>query len=418
MQNLLKKVWSNEFSKGAVYIFISSYISNFLNYVFNILLGRSLGPTGYGEINALYSYISLISFPMGVLATIVIQKIGQAESQIKTVYLLEEFFLRKLKTWIPLLLILLILTPFLSRITNLSMAASLSMIPLIYLSVLGSFYGSVLHGLRAFVLIASITIIAGILKTLGPVLTSLGVDGMTTILIFLFLSQGVGIPFAFYYIRRKIQASRIHKTEPKIDRRLITVFTSKAFLLTASSTIAVTIFGTFDIIIVKKFLSGELAGIYSSWSLFAKIIFYILGPIQSVIFVFFATKTQSVWQSRILIMTLITLLLVSMLSYIGYSFLPSFIVHFFFGSKFDAVIPLLQYASIFGFFYSVVAIINSYFLAKRSKFTLILTFSIIIYIILLLFIPKQLINIIWLNIVFSFAVSVIYIFAFWKFRNK
>ena len=76
MMKLLKKLWANEFFQGGFFLTSSSFTINVLNYFFNLLAARTLGPSGFGEITAFFSYNNIFSVPILVVTLVLIQKIG------------------------------------------------------------------------------------------------------------------------------------------------------------------------------------------------------------------------------------------------------------------------------------------------------------------------------------------------------
>ena len=83
-----------------------------------------------------------------------------------------------------------------------------------------------------------------------------------------------------------------------------------------------------------------------------------------------------------------------------------------FGNKFLGVVPYLGFAGIFGTFYAAISFLNTYFLAKKGLPSLILIILLPLYFLALFFLPKNLLNLIWTNIVFSGIVACTYLGAF------
>jgi O-antigen/teichoic acid export membrane protein len=134
---------------------------------------------------------------------------------------------------------------------------------------------------------------------------------------------------------------------------------------------------------VKKYFTPLETGLYSSWSLFAKILFYLVGPIIQVVFVFFAENRKQKLQEQVLLISLGILLFVGVAGYIGYAFFGRFFILILFGNKYLSLLPYLGLAALFGSLYSALNFLNSYFLAKKSRFALILFFSLPLYWLLL-----------------------------------
>ena len=416
MRNKIRLLWSNEYIQGGFFLTISSFIINFLNYLFHFIAGRILGPSGYGEITSLYSYISLISVPVAVVSTFFIQKISSRENnQHEYAAVLETLFWKFLRHWLWILFPLLLLIPFIPRITNLTPSIAYTLIPFIILGFIGSFYGSVFQGLRLFFLSALLAILSGVFKLTSIVPAVIKINNISGVVItqlfFSLITLGISI-----FIIRKILKKFRQKNSLQKNVNIGRILTNKFFLMTLISLLGVALIGALDMIFVKKFFSAYESGIYNSWNLFAKIILYILGPMSQVSFVFFSDRSQRHLQERVLIISIILLGVVGISGYIGYLTFGSLLLNIMFGSKFNAVLPYMGYAAIFGAFFSAITFFNSYFLAKKSKMALLVFFMIPIYIIGLYIIPKNILNIMYVNIAFSALLTIIYSYIF--FFNK
>ncbi|OGK24684.1 hypothetical protein A3C25_01770 [Candidatus Roizmanbacteria bacterium RIFCSPHIGHO2_02_FULL_38_11] len=412
MLKTAKKIWSNEFFKGGIFYTASSFVIHIMNYLFNFLAGRSLGPKGYAEISALFSYLIIALVPTVVFSTLLVQKISAtSQNRVAYTYTLETLFCEKIRRWWFIAILPILFTPLLPILTNLTPLAAWSLFPLIILALLSTFYGSALQGLKLFLAFSLIGVFATFLKLLGALLVTAGIDGLATVLFFLILSS-----FFLFYLSKTVVTNNLRKkiesAPKKIERRILHIFKSRQFVIIFISTLSLTLLNNIDIVLVKKFFLAEDAGIYSSWSLFAKIILYLLGPLISLSFVFIAgTKSESS-QNKTLIYSLVVLLFVGLVSFVFYKNFAIFIITFFFGSKFQAVAPFLARASIFGSFYAALTFLNSFYLAKNSPLALILPVLLPIYIVLFYLIPKKLSAITTLNIFFSAAVFLVYLAAY------
>lgn len=411
MRNTINKVWKNDFFKGGALITISSFLANILNYFFSVLAAHALGPSGFGEISALFSYTAVFSIPMMVMSLIVINKIGsKGEGAKPFARALQEWFLFKLRKWWFLGVPAAIAVPLVPGLTNLAPASGYALLPFITLNFLLAFYTAVIQGLQFFFWASLIGVLASVLKLAGAVLVIGGIDGLTTVIVFLLLSSL--IPLVASYAVAKQNTPHARMPSDKINKRLAHAILNKYVIFTFLSILAVTLFNNADVIFVKKYFSAQEAGIYGSWSLFSKIILYLMGPLSLVSFIFFSDKNSEKSHERVLNLTLIILVFIGIVSYIFYRFLSVELIRVLFGSKFNAVAPYMAGASLFGTFYTTTSFINNYFLAKKSNFSLMLFGLIPVYFILLFIIPKTLGDIISLNIYFSGAIMSLYIIAY------
>jgi O-antigen/teichoic acid export membrane protein len=352
----------------------------------------------------------LLSIPISVLSTIIVQKIGSSREE-KLIYTrsIEAYINNKIKRYLPLLFLSLILIPFIPRITNLSFFTSLFIIPLIILTILTSIYNSMFQGLKLFWLIAWISLMSAFMKMIGGIATALHLGKLEVVLIFLFFSSIVSY-FASVYFFKSETKKIVNTTFPK--KRILHYLFSSQFLVTGLSVGAMMALNNIDIIYVKKFFNAPEAGLYSSWSLFAKAIFYVLGPLLGVSFIFFAHNKNETDQYRSFILSLLGLIILGILSFLCYSFFSNTIITLLFGKKFIPITPYLGLASIFGSLYAIITFVTNYFVAKSSKWSLVLAGSLPIYILGLFLIPKSIVTLFYLNIIYSTSVVIICLIAF------
>lgn len=411
MKKLIRSVWNNEFYQGGIVLTSGSFVINFLNYLFSILTAKSLGPNGFGEISALLSYIAVCSLPFTIFTSIVIQKISAIRTDRKNYSLsLEYLFITKTKKILLFFIPLIVVIPFLPRFTNLSILSSYTLVPLIVLNLITSFYMAANNGLRLFFLITITNVGAAVFKFSGAVLTYFHIDGITTIISFLFLSALFSLITNYFFFHNKTK--QINTKIKKIEKSIVSIVLSRQFLIFALSAAGISLFGTIDIIFVKKFFSAEIAGIYSSWSLFSKIILYVVGPLISLSFIFFSSTETRNQQRKVFIVSLILLLFIGLAGYLVYTNFAQLLIAIFFGERFNSVMQYLGRASIFGSLYTAILFMNNYFLSKKSLASLILPFGLPIYIGFLIAIPRHLTNVMDLNIIFSGAVIIMYLLVF------
>lgn len=409
MKKKFHSIINNQFIQGSLLFTISNIFISLLNYFFNFLAGRSLGPTGYGEIVAFFSYTAIFSIPFTVISSLIIQKISSSNlDHLAFSKSLEFWFMGKLKKWWFISIIFLFIAPFLPKLTNLSPVTSFLIIFTVMLSLFSVFYSSALQGLRIFLLISIIGIITVFIKFLGALAISINFGGLSTILTFLVISSIFNLSAVFFSFKKFV---RPRVVEYKIEKRIASAILNPYFFLTAISVISIILLTNFDIIFAKKFFVAKDAGLFAAWSLFAKIVFYLVGPLVTLSFIFFSNKKNIGEQERILAGTLLVLFFVGSACYIAYTFFP-FLVEVIFGNKFTYIIDFLPQAAIFGIFFSIINLFNNYFLAKKSLFTLILPLAFPVYIFLLFIFGKDFSGIIKIDVFFGLGISIIYLGAY------
>lgn len=412
MRRHIKLYWSNEYVQGGVLLTLSAFLANALNYVFNFFAARVLGPSGYGELIAFYSYIALFSVPMVVFSNIIIQRISShAENPYAYANSFATQFKHILFRLLPFIGLSFLGIPFISRITNLSPVVSYLLIPAVVLSLVSSFYLSVYQGLKLFFLFSLLGFASVVFKLASIAIPVLKWGALNEVLIFQFCAS-VFILALSYFILSNLLRNYVYGRTSSTVSKLHRFLTGSQFIITLFSVLSFTMLSNVDVMFVKKFFSSGETGIYGSWALFAKIILYVVAPLTQISFIFFASNSKKYLQDRVLLITLGILILVGIGGYAGYSYLGTFFISSLFGNTFLEVAPYLGLAAIFGMFYAAISFLNSYFLAKKSRYALILAVLLPFYIITLFFLPKTLVYLMWTNIIFSALVAASYLGAF------
>ena len=172
-----------------------------------------------------------------MVSTFFIQKISSRENnQHEYAAVLETLFWKFLRHWSWILFPLLLLIPFIPRITNLTPSIAYTLIPFIILGFIGSFYGSVFQGLRLFFLSALLAILSGIFKLTSIVPAVIKINNISGVVItqlfFSLITLGISI-----FIIRKILKKFRQKNSLQKNVNIGRILTNKFFLMTLFSVI-------------------------------------------------------------------------------------------------------------------------------------------------------------------------------------
>lgn len=404
----IKKLSENKFFRGGILLTAATFVVGPLNYLFTSLSGKILGPSGYSEIAALFSYLGIFSVPLSVINTDVIRRLGaKRENRFDVFGKWENWLWQKIRRWKFFIIPYIFLIPAVSYITNLSTPFSFTLLILSLLSFLGVFYLAALQGLHLFFAFAALAIISVIIKLLGPIFIFFKIDGLSTISVFLILSSLSTILLA-KFILSKYSISTLNQVSSHAPAIKEIIF-RKEIYITILSMLGITLLSNLDIVYVKKFFPPDTAGIYAAWSLFAKIVLYILSPVTSVSFIFFSSKKEETWHSRGLAFSICLCLFVGILLYITYFFLGDFVVKLIFNNQYVSIISFLPSAAIFGSLYTFIIMLNNLALAKNSLTSLVSIIFIPLYFFSLLYFGKNIQNVISINIIIAAFISVVYI---------
>lgn len=412
----MKRFLRNSYVQGSVFLTLASFLVNLSNYFFHFISARVLGPSGYGEIVAFFSYSLILSVPTSALSLVVVQRVSSAKKlRIEYAFSLFQRLNLTIYRYLPLVIFSFLLFPILAKLTNLDLLTVLLLLPTIVITAKLTFYESLLQGLHVFSFFSLILVVLGLIKLASLIPIAFNIKSTFSILMLQVAGTCTVLLLITYYLGlffkskiKKPKAYSVFSITKLVSRRQLQI----AFL----SVVALSLLNNLDIIYVKKFYSDAEAGLYSSWVMFAKIIFYLVGPILQIFFVFFASNQEPKKQELVLILSLVLSLLVSILGFLGYQLFGNSFIKLLFGFRYTPIQSYLPLAAIYGGFFSSLTLFNTYFLARNKNSGIILAGLLPLYLIALFFLPKNLSSIMYLNIGFSLLVFIVYFVSYWTTR--
>jgi len=320
-------------------------IANILAYLYHLVVGRILGPVGYGELAALISIFYILNAPSAVVQNILVKffsglKAKQDYGQAKRLFLR----ITRLLIIIQVVLFVLLL-PFVTMIGEfLHITDNINLIWLYFMFAMFLFTVINISVLQAFQQFFAMTIINGLGGILRLALGAGGaIFGVGWALFGNVLAAIVGY-FATFIPLRKLLAEK---------EKTIIISPMSALYYSVPACIAViciTALYSQDVILVKHFFSAEEAGIYSSLSVLGKIIFFASASFGAVAFPMLAEYREvDKPYGKIVGMTLIIAGLISFTITLLYFLFPQFIVSMLFGNGFTQA---SMYLGVFGLFIS------------------------------------------------------------------
>ena len=417
--NKFRQLVKNKFIQGGLIFTIANFSISILNYFFNSLSAKALGPHGYGEIVALFSYQIIFSVPLAVTATIIIRRIGFAgKKKWLVASQFNRWFWKKTRKWFFVTLIISPLLIFLPRLTNLKPETVVFLIVITFLGFIGSYYGAVFQGLQLFLAISLLGTLGAIIKASGAFIAYLKFPNLLTIFSFLFFSSFIPIVIAAKVLQKKfVEKLKNTANSYVLKKRLLAVLNNKHVFITALSLLSVNFIGNADVIYAKKFFSANQAGLYGAWILFAKIITYVVGPLNGLALIFFSDKENKKESKKIVYFILIFLSFTALIMYLFYYFFPQQLITIIFSAKFFTIKNLLPQAAIFGFFLAIITFLNTFFIAKQKKEALLIAYSAPFYLLAIFLFTSSFNKLVQINIIYSLIIALTYLIALLKTKS-
>ena len=413
MKKILSQLRQNIFVQGGILLMVVNVITGLMNYVFNVLVGRLLGPEGYAEIAATFSYMVILSIPVGIVITLLIQKIGEAEKPLEYSASIYEWLREICRTYWFLFLIPMIFIPFMPWVTNVTPFAAYIIIPIVMPSAATAFYDGVYQGLHLFWRYSISNIMSTILRLMGAALLYVRKE---LAIVLGFISLATIFRFIFFHVLLNKKYKELGKNIIPKKITFSKLLKDKQLWYTSILTATLGLINNVDIIAVKKLFDAEQAGYYSAWAQYAKIILYLLAPLVSILYIFFSNNKQRIYHQIVFITSFLVLIAIGVATNLGYGFYGKKLIFMLFGKEFYPINTYLEWAAYYGTGYVMMMVMSFYFLARKSIISLVPALLLPLYVVALIVYPNNIADVMYLNIIYVFLSITIFLLAFFKDR--
>lgn len=335
--------------------------ASFLNFVYNAYLGRVLTFEEFGILSLFNSLLYVIGILLNAFTGTINHRVAYLVGSIGrdgSISYYRRVFKRGVALSIGVTLLWLISSPFLASYFRVS-----SVVPFLFYTpvlALGIVYASqkgFLQGMFFFGRTGVLQLVESVSKLiLAVVIFALGFLGY----VYLSIPGSIAIAFTvatLFSLSFLLRKSPVHKYP--FGRKYFTASILTGFSMTA--------FLTFDLILVKHFLSPVEAGEYSLISLVGKMI-YFLGSIPNAFIVSYVSKIEGQGKSTLSVFyriySMTSLMVVSIFLLLGP--LGAYTVPLLFGSKTTAILPFLPLYCFAIAMFTLTSSIIGYHIAKRQ----------------------------------------------------
>lgn len=366
MKKLITSAIANPLFSSSLIMIIGTNSTNAINYVYHLLMGRLLGPVGYGELSAFFSLIGLLSVVPFSFGTVVIKFVAASKNNQQVAGYLKWF--TKPVFFISLMLAggIFLFANSLAAYLNTSHISGIMIIAVSFLFGLPSYlYRSVLQGLIRFHLVVISLISETGVKLLAGLLFVLLGYGVIGAMAGLLLAIIAGWGISFWFLKGYRQSS----VPDKINTKQIFSFTLPVLI----QTIATTSLMSIDLILVKHYFSGFDAGIYAAISTLGKIILFASAPVSVVMFPLVTRRFSQgeKYFSMFVLSMIVTGLVVSSVILLYFLF-PQLVLSLLYGEKYFAGIPMLVPYAFFTGLLALNGLYINFFLSVNRNWSVLL----------------------------------------------
>lgn len=348
-------------------IFAGTITGSFFSYLFNMLVGRWLGPENYGEFSAIMSLLMILSVGSGAVLTVAMRYSGElyALKKYQSIKKLLKIF-TKYALFAGVFLLLLGLV-FIKPISNFLSIKDL--LPIV-IALTGFIFGflmvvnkGVLQGTQRFIPLSILGILESLLKlTFGIILIKIGMEVSGAILAVV-LSGAVAYFATFVPLTKLLKNKNDHSGSFSFDKREMLNYSWPTLI----TTILLVVSLNADVVLVKHYFSAEDAGTYAAISTIAKIITFLTAPVISVMFPMISEKKVIGDKHYRIFLLSIFLTLVGGLVVLGFYYvIPGTIIKILYGPQFVSFYYLLPQIGFAILLFTLINILVNYFLAIKN----------------------------------------------------
>jgi O-antigen/teichoic acid export membrane protein len=367
MKYLIHQIRASEFLRHNLVFFVGSFAVSAINYLYYPVLGRMLPTTQFGEVQTLVSLFLQANIFLGVVAVVAVNIVANEHDEKlrnRTVYELER--LAGLIVLASVTVALIFVQPLKEFFQFPDVAPFFALGAALVASAPFALRTAFLRGRSAFATLSTANIIASVAKLVasaGLVLIGMGTFGAIGGLV---IAQLI----ALLYARRKAAFLGLSGSAGALLRRpdisLIKPQLPYTILVLIVSLVTTTLF-SFDILVVKHYFSGEIAGLYAGVATIARIIYFLTGSFAGVLLSNIKLTKPLAKNRALLVRSAMLQLVIGGGVLAVFTLLPNLVIRILIGARYEVYAGLLPTLSLALFILAFVNLLLSYDLALRRR---------------------------------------------------
>ncbi len=365
MRSILKTIGylrKDELLKNGTLMFISGSVVGILNYVYQIYMGRALGPEEYGAFGALFAIFYMIGIISQTLSTSTTQFISRFIGEGKQIgFFIKGSLRRTILIGSVLSIIFLLFSPELMNVFKLNnIWPILILILILCLSWISPIMDGSLRGMKRFSAVSFVNMSNSSFKLIFGIALVMAGFGVSGALFGVAIGTIIGMIISLVILRPYINTNASHES----DFNFASFYSYSLPVMAAM--ISISIPSNVDMILANYFFSPHEAGLYASVSVIGKIIFFFSAAVGAVMFPMITEKyarrenTKGLLKKSILCASVLSGFLAMI-----FVLFPGSVVKIFGDNYFNAVNFVEPYGMAM-FFVSITAIIMNYHLAIKN----------------------------------------------------
>lgn len=359
---------NKELRRGGFILLFMMVLANALNSLFQVLMGHMLTVEEFGTMNALFSWVAIVSMPIGVVTTTTARYVATYNAtgeRNKIAKLLKRLFGYISLGAIGVLVFGVILSPLVSKYSNIN--NTLLCVLLAVTISTGMFLpllSGAVQGTKQFFKLGALNFgLTSVKLVLGVGLVWLGYQ-LYGVMSALIASTLVMTLVGLYMIRGYIKQSGLTNADDLIlGKKDIAYYAMIAFAVN----LCIALLSNVDMVFVKRFFTDSQAGLYGTAALFGRLVLYIPSALVLAMFPIAAEAELTVSGSRsVLIKALLYVGGLAVLCAAGLNLFTGLAVKLLMGTKFLPAVPYVRMTALMAIPVGLMVTLANYCMAIKK----------------------------------------------------
>lgn len=358
-KEILKRISTGSLARGSVILLVASLGMNVTNFAFHAVIGRLLGPIGYGELTPIVNVVAVLALPIAALEAAVSQTVAErrgSETQVGMRSLVGRSILGGLVlagAWVAL-------APLVARFLHLpSSAPAFLLAPWLAAATPAAVLQGVMLGRRRYAPVAVCQIGSGVVRLASGIAfveIGLGVSGAVAAT----AVSGVAILVILVVTSGPILTRGGTPVAPS----------AKDSTRSIASLAGVTVLTSVDVWLARRFLAPSGAGLFASASTLGRIALFIPGAVMALVFpALVAAGHDRIAVRRLLLRAAGYISALSLAAAAALATWSALALRTLFGARFLAARPAVGILALAYAAACLVVLLVYFFLAQRSRWS-------------------------------------------------
>lgn len=345
--------------RGGTVLLAASLVMNITNFIFHSVVGRILGPAGYGELTPIVNVVAVLALPIAALEAAVTQVVAERSSSNPDLGV-RRLIGRSIIGGLALAGLWVALTPLVTSFLHLpSLLPAVLLAPWFAMVTPAAVLQGVLLGQRRYAPVAACQIGSGVTRLASGIAfveVGFGVSGAVTATVMGGLAT---------------LAILVTASGPTLASRGTAIIPATGDSMRSMASLAgVTVLTSVDVWLARRFLAPVSAGLFSSAATLGRVALFIPGGVLPVVFPAFVAAVPDRHSSRrVLIRTVGYVSALCIAAAGSLALFSGFALKILFGAPFLAARPVVGLLALAYAAACVVVLLVYFFLAQRSRWS-------------------------------------------------